>query len=100
MKTLQIDPSARVLIGSELGRRERERLDFDRIDDSEEGAIVEIRTPAVLSDFIRALVGPSVRKLGFKKFTEKYQFETTPSVREIILENARVAADGPGDEAQ
>jgi len=93
MKTLLIDPNVRVLVGTELGHKERERLGFDGIDDSDEKAVVKIETPAILSDFIRALVGPSVQKLGFERFAEKYHIDAVPGVRESILQTARL--EGP-----
>jgi hypothetical protein len=93
VKTLQIDPKERILVQAQLGRSERERLEFDNIDESEDEAIVKIDTSAVLPEFIRALIGPSVRRLGFKEFEKKYHFDTAPSVRESILESARVEDD-------
>jgi hypothetical protein len=96
MPTLQIDPNANILVGAEAGARERQRLDLDNLDTSNEDIIVEINTTAILSDFIRALFGPSVRRLGFAQFERKYHFDAPPSVRESILENARFSDEQGG----
>ena len=94
MQTLKLGPNIDILVGAKAGEDERSRLDFDRIDESPEEVIIEIETTAILSDFIRALVGPSVRKLGLAEFERKYHFDAAPAVRESIMENARAAADG------
>lgn len=96
MKTLKIDPAVSVLVGTELGRQERERLGLDRIDDTDEQAVVQIETPAVLSDFIRGLVGPSVHRLGFEGFAAKYHIDAAPGVRESILQTARLEEPSKG----
>ena len=44
-------------------------------------------------DAIHALIGPSVRKLGFDGFIAKYQFDATPAVRQNILETAHALGD-------
>lgn len=98
MTTLEINPELNVLVGADLGRQERERLGFDRLDETDEPTVVKIDTSAILSDFIHALIGPSVRKLGFLRFAAKYQFDAAPAVRQNILETARLDALG-GDGA-
>jgi hypothetical protein len=96
MTTLVINPELNVLVGADLGRRERERLGLDQIDETDEPTVVKIDTAAILSDFIHALIGPSVRKLGFDRFAAKYQFDAAPGVRQNILETARLDALGGG----
>jgi hypothetical protein len=93
MATLLIDPEHTVLVGADLGRSERERLGLDQIDETDEPAVVKIDTSAILSDFIHALIGPSVRKLGFDRFMAKYQFDAAPGVRQNILETAHALGD-------
>jgi hypothetical protein len=93
MTTVTINPALNVLVGADLGRRERDRLKLDQIDETDEPTVVKIDTSAILSDFIHALIGPSVRKLGFDGFIAKYQFDATPAVRQNILETAHALGD-------
>jgi len=90
--TITIPEEPRTLIGAELGRRTRERLDLDAIDNSASHALVRIGTPVVTVSFARGLIEPSVLALGYDGFTRKYSFDATSSVKTIIQSAARLAA--------
>ena len=92
--SLAIPGDRSILAGAELGQKTREALKLDEIDRSPDVAIT-VRIPmsaVVTSSFIRGLVEPSVRELGYERFTHKYGFDAAPSVRDNILINARLAA--------
>lgn len=96
MKTLRIGPEERILVDAEQGQKWREDFGLDKFDREDGEATIKIDTTAVLPEFIRALISDSVRYLGFADFTKKYHFDAAPSVRENILENARVEDRGRG----
>ena len=87
--TLQIAPDAGMLRGEEAGRSARAELNLDAVDQGPDKAVVRIGSPVVTSSFIRGLVEPSVRLLGFDGFVEKYAFEAAPVVGERSRLNAR-----------
>ncbi len=88
--TLKMDPSKRILKGEDAGRAARSELGLDAMDQTDDMVVVEIDTPVVTSTFIRALVEPSVRKLGLDGFHAKYKFVAEPTVRESIRINASI----------
>ncbi|MBN9561912.1 MAG: hypothetical protein J0H14_14475 [Alphaproteobacteria bacterium] len=90
--TLTIPNEPRTLIGADLGRQTRESLRLDEIDQSAIHALVRIGTPVVTVSFVRGLIEPSVRALGYDEFLRKYEFEATPSVKTIVQSAARLAA--------
>jgi hypothetical protein len=82
-----------ILSEASQGQRERARLGLDDFDRTDQVVTVKITSPVVTSSFIRGFVGPSVRSLGYEKFIEKYEFQSSPSVNRNILANAQYAAD-------
>lgn len=82
-----------ILSEASQGQEERRRLGLDDIDLAKDQVTVKIMSPVVTSSFIRGFVGPSVRSLGYEKFVEKYEFQSTPSVKSNILANAQYASD-------
>ncbi len=86
---LQIDPDGGMLRGEEAGRSARAGLNLDAVDQGPGKAVVRIASPVVTSSFLRGMLEPSVRRLGFDGFIEKYAFEASPVVRESIRLNAR-----------
>lgn len=88
-RTLEIDPTQKILMGEDAGRKARADLGLDELDGTSDTATVRISTPVVTSSFIQGLVGGSILVLGRQAFEAKYQFDASPPVRESIFASVR-----------
>ncbi len=92
-KTLAVAPGTWLLTGEEAGRTARAALKLDEADAGDAEVHVRLPAPVVTSEYIRAMVGPSVKRLGLAEFEKRYRFEASRDVRDMIQANAELVAN-------